>query len=58
MSDAVRRYAEDVRSGTFPSESESFGLPRELDPDTIAAIAAEFVAQRGGDEHAPTPDDR
>jgi 3-methyl-2-oxobutanoate hydroxymethyltransferase len=58
VSDAIRRYAEDVRSGTFPSESESFGLPRELDLDTVAAMAAEFAAQRGGDEHAPLPDDR
>jgi prephenate dehydratase len=58
VSDAIRRYAEDVRSGTCPSEAESFGLPRDLDLDTVAAIATEFAAQRGGDEHAPLPDDR
>lgn len=29
MSDAVSRYADDVRNGTYPSSEESYGLPAE-----------------------------
>ena len=29
MTDAVTRYADDVRNGTYPSEKESYGLPAE-----------------------------
>ena len=29
ISDAVSRYAEDVRNGTYPSEEESYSLPAE-----------------------------
>jgi 3-methyl-2-oxobutanoate hydroxymethyltransferase len=29
MTDAVSRYADDVRNGTYPSETESYGLPAE-----------------------------
>ncbi|HEX8747920.1 MAG TPA: 3-methyl-2-oxobutanoate hydroxymethyltransferase [Pyrinomonadaceae bacterium] len=29
MTDAVSRFAEDVRSGSYPSEDESYGLPPE-----------------------------
>ena len=29
MTDAVSRYAEDVRGGTYPSETESYALPAE-----------------------------
>jgi 3-methyl-2-oxobutanoate hydroxymethyltransferase len=29
MTDAISRYAEDVRTGAYPSESESYGLPDE-----------------------------
>src|SRR5919107_1490685 len=29
MTDAVSRFAEDVRSGSYPSEAESYGLPKE-----------------------------
>lgn len=29
MTDAVSRFAEDVRSGNYPSEDESYGLPSE-----------------------------
>ena len=38
MTDAVTRYADDVRNGTYPSNEESYGLPveaaEELDLDT------------------------
>jgi len=38
MTDAVTRYAEDVRNGTYPSEAESYALPAqtaaELDIET------------------------
>jgi len=40
MTDAVSRYADDVRNGTYPSEAESYGLPaetaEELDINTPA----------------------
>ena len=29
MSEAVSRYAEDVRNGSYPSNEESYGLPAE-----------------------------
>ena len=29
MTDAVTRYAEDVRNGTYPSEAESYALPAQ-----------------------------
>ena len=29
MTDAVTRYADDVRSGTYPSDAESYALPAE-----------------------------
>ena len=29
MTDAVTRYADDVRNGSYPSEAESYGLPAE-----------------------------
>ncbi|HEV7796557.1 MAG TPA: 3-methyl-2-oxobutanoate hydroxymethyltransferase [Pyrinomonadaceae bacterium] len=29
MTEAVSRYADDVRTGTYPSENESYGLPAE-----------------------------
>jgi len=29
ITDAVTRWAEDVRSGNYPSEQESYGLPAE-----------------------------
>jgi 3-methyl-2-oxobutanoate hydroxymethyltransferase len=29
MTDAISRYAEDVRTGAYPSEAESYGLPAE-----------------------------
>jgi 3-methyl-2-oxobutanoate hydroxymethyltransferase len=29
MTDAVTRYADDVRNGTYPSDAESYALPAE-----------------------------
>jgi hypothetical protein len=29
MSEAVSKYAEDVRNGTYPSEAESYSLPAD-----------------------------
>jgi hypothetical protein len=29
MTEAVTRYADDVRNGTYPSEDESYALPAE-----------------------------
>ncbi len=58
VSDAVRRYAEDVRSGAFPGEAESFGLPRDLDPESLAAIVEEYRARREGGQDARPPHGR
>jgi 3-methyl-2-oxobutanoate hydroxymethyltransferase len=33
MTDAVSRYADDVRNGTYPSEAESYALPAETAAD-------------------------
>jgi len=33
MTDAVTRYAEDVRNGTYPSEAESYALPAQTAAD-------------------------
>ncbi|HVF27785.1 MAG TPA: 3-methyl-2-oxobutanoate hydroxymethyltransferase [Pyrinomonadaceae bacterium] len=33
MNDAISRYAEDVRSGTYPSENESYPLPADAAAD-------------------------
>ena len=56
VSEAVRRYAEDVRSGAFPGEAESFGLPRDLDPEILAAIAEEFRSRREGGDNGTRAD--
>jgi len=58
VSDALRRYAEDVRSGAFPGEAESFGLPRDLDPETLAAIASAYRARREGGKDGTGPNGR
>jgi hypothetical protein len=29
MTEAISRYAEDVRTGAYPSEDESYGLPAQ-----------------------------
>ena len=36
--DAVRRWAEDVRSGAFPSAAESYGMPAEVVEDVKARL--------------------
>jgi len=41
ITDAVSRYADDVRSGTYPSEAESYGLPAE----TAAELHIETLAR-------------
>ena len=58
VSDALRRYAEDVRNGVFPGEAESFGLPRDLDVETVQAIAEEFRTWRGGGRDGTRPHGR
>jgi 3-methyl-2-oxobutanoate hydroxymethyltransferase len=37
ITDAVTRWAEDVRNGTYPSDAESYGLPA----DAAAELAIE-----------------
>jgi 3-methyl-2-oxobutanoate hydroxymethyltransferase len=38
ITDAVSRFAEDVRSGTYPSQQESYGLPAEAAEELHIAI--------------------
>ncbi|WP_051913913.1 3-methyl-2-oxobutanoate hydroxymethyltransferase [Thermorudis peleae] len=45
ITDAFRRYAEDVRAGTFPTAEQSFGLPRDVDEAQLAALVAEVQAE-------------
>ncbi len=40
MTDAVTRYADDVRNGTYPSEEESYGLPTEAAEELDIRIPA------------------
>jgi 3-methyl-2-oxobutanoate hydroxymethyltransferase len=40
MTDAVSRYADDVRNGTYPSEAESYGLPAETAEELNIEIPA------------------
>src|SRR5436190_13563039 len=41
ITDAVSRFAEDVRNGTYPSEQESYGLPAEAAEELHLNLAAE-----------------
>jgi len=49
MTDAITRFAEDVRAGAYPSEAESYALPAE----TSAELASMIVAE--GDSKADRP---
>ncbi len=40
MTDAVTRYADDVRNGTYPSQAESYGLPAETAEELEIEIPA------------------
>lgn len=40
MTDAVTRYADDVRNGTYPSQAESYGLPAETAEELDIEIPA------------------
>ena len=40
MTDAVTRYADDVRNGTYPSEEESYGLPADAAEELDIRIPA------------------
>ncbi|HZI62289.1 MAG TPA: 3-methyl-2-oxobutanoate hydroxymethyltransferase [Pyrinomonadaceae bacterium] len=40
MTDAVTRYADDVRNGTYPSQAESYGLPAETAEELDIQIPA------------------
>jgi 3-methyl-2-oxobutanoate hydroxymethyltransferase len=40
MTEAVSKYAEDVRNGTYPSEAESYGLPAETAEELDIEIPA------------------
>ena len=44
MTEAVTRYADDVRSGTYPSEEESYALPAEAAEELKIHRASERVA--------------
>jgi len=41
MTDAVSRYADDVRNGSYPSEAESYALPA----DTAAELEIDITSR-------------
>ena len=45
MTDAVSRFAEDVRSGVYPSEAESYALPAEASAELASMLVAEGDAE-------------
>jgi 3-methyl-2-oxobutanoate hydroxymethyltransferase len=40
ITDAITSWVEDVRGGVYPSEKESYGLPEEVDLETLKATAS------------------
>jgi 3-methyl-2-oxobutanoate hydroxymethyltransferase len=53
MTDAVSRYADDVRNGTYPSDDESYALPAETAQELkITAPAKESPADESPDQSA------
>ena len=40
ITDAITHWMEDVRSGNYPSEQESYGLPEEVDLKTLKSIVS------------------
>jgi 3-methyl-2-oxobutanoate hydroxymethyltransferase len=53
MTDAVSRYADDVRNGTYPSDDESYALPAEAAEELkITASAKESTANESPDQSA------
>lgn len=53
MTDAVTRYADDVRNGTYPSEDESYALPAEAAAELeINVPAKESPANESPDQSA------
>ena len=39
ITEAITKWVEDVRGGVYPSEKESYGLPEEVDLETLKATA-------------------
>jgi len=39
ITEAITKWMEDVRGGVYPSEEESYGLPKEVDLETLKATA-------------------
>jgi len=46
MTEAISRYAEDVRSGGYPSEAESYGLPAEAAKDLQIGLDKEGKVEK------------
>jgi 3-methyl-2-oxobutanoate hydroxymethyltransferase len=46
MTDAVSRFAEDVRSGTYPSDAESYALPAEAAAELKIEIGKDAEVER------------
>lgn len=39
ITEAITNWADDVKNGKYPSDNESYGLPAEVDPETLKAAA-------------------
>jgi len=53
ITNAFRRYAEDVRAGTFPTAEQSFGLPRDVDEAQLTALVTEVQAEHAQRRELP-----
>jgi len=51
ITDAVTRWAEDVRSGTYPSDAESYGLPADAAKELKNRNEGEGVATKRHKRH-------
>ncbi|HEX8287707.1 MAG TPA: 3-methyl-2-oxobutanoate hydroxymethyltransferase [Pyrinomonadaceae bacterium] len=38
ITEAIKNWVEDVRGGAYPNEKESYGLPEEVDVETLKAV--------------------
>jgi 3-methyl-2-oxobutanoate hydroxymethyltransferase len=53
ITNTFRRYAEDVRAGTFPTAEQSFGLPRDVDEAQLTALVTEVQAEHAQRRELP-----
>jgi len=40
MTDAVQNWMEDVKSGNYPNEKESYAMPKDIDTESLKTKAS------------------